>query len=90
MTWLSRTLLAPVLTFLSRLRYRSLFLVAASLLAIDLVVPDFIPFVDEILLGIATVALARLRKPAQLSGPSGQPGAAPVASNQRPGVDEGS
>jgi hypothetical protein len=69
----SRTFLAPVLTFLSRLRYRSLFLLAASLLAIDLVIPDFVPFVDEILLGIATIALARLRKPAELPAPEKPP-----------------
>jgi hypothetical protein len=58
-----RSLLAPLLTFLSRLRYRSLFLIAAGLLAVDMVVPDVIPFVDEIILGVATIVLARLRKP---------------------------
>lgn len=59
----SRTLLAPVLTFLARLRYRTLFIVVAGLLAVDLVVPDLIPFVDEILLAIVTIVLSRLRKP---------------------------
>lgn len=58
-----RSMLAPVVGFLSRLRYRSLFLIAAALLAVDLVVPDAIPFADEILLAIVTIVLARLRKP---------------------------
>jgi hypothetical protein len=60
---LQRRLLAPFLAFLARLRYRTLFLVVAGLFALDLVVPDFVPFADEILLGIATIVLARLRKP---------------------------
>jgi hypothetical protein len=62
-----RSLLAPLLTFLARLRYRSLFLVAAALLAIDLVIPDAIPFADEVLLGIVTIVLSRLRKPKEVS-----------------------
>jgi hypothetical protein len=61
----SRKLLAPVLGFLARLRHRTLFLIALGLLAVDLVVPDFIPFVDEVLLAIATIVLARRRKPAE-------------------------
>jgi hypothetical protein len=28
---------------------------------VDLVIPDFIPFVDEILLGLGTLLLSRLR-----------------------------
>jgi hypothetical protein len=65
-----RSLLAPLLAFLSRLRYRSLFLIAAVLLALDLVIPDAIPFADEVLLGIATIVLARLRKPEELPAPA--------------------
>jgi hypothetical protein len=57
-----KRLLAPILTFVARLRYRTLFLVAAGLFALDLIIPDAIPLVDEILLGIATIVLARLRK----------------------------
>lgn len=48
--------------FLSRLATPRLFLLAATLLGIDLVVPDFIPFLDEILLAILTLVFAR-RKP---------------------------
>jgi hypothetical protein len=43
---------------LARLRFPVLFLISAGLFAIDLVVPDFIPFADEVLLGLATALLA--------------------------------
>ena len=48
--------------FLGRLRTPRLFVLAAVLLGIDLVVPDFVPFLDEILLAILTLVFAR-RKP---------------------------
>ena len=48
--------------FLGRLATPRLFLLAAGLLGIDLIVPDFIPFLDEILLAILTLVFAR-RKP---------------------------
>ena len=46
----------------SRLRYPQLFLLAATLFVVDLLVPDFIPFTDEILLGLLTVLLGSLRR----------------------------
>ena len=46
----------------SELRFPVLFAVTATLFAIDLVVPDAIPFADEILLGLATALLGSLRK----------------------------
>lgn len=53
----------PLVTrFLSRLKTPRLFLLAAALLGVDLVVPDFVPFLDEILLAILTLIFAR-RKP---------------------------
>jgi hypothetical protein len=55
-------LVAPILGFLSRLSFPRLFLLAAALWAVDMVVPDFIPFIDELLLGIATLLLASFRK----------------------------
>jgi hypothetical protein len=51
-----------VLRWLGGLRFPQLFLVFAGLFAIDFVVPDLIPFVDEILLGLATLLLASLRR----------------------------
>jgi len=47
--------------FASNLRYPQLFTLAAVLFAVDLVVPDMVPFIDEILLGLLTVLLGRLK-----------------------------
>jgi hypothetical protein len=55
-----RALLIPAITrFLGDLRFRNLFLITAALFAVNLFVPDMIPFADELLLGLATLVLAR-------------------------------
>jgi hypothetical protein len=59
---MANPLLAPILGFLGRLSFPRLFVIAATLWAIDMVIPDFIPFIDELLLGIGTLLLASLRK----------------------------
>lgn len=46
----------------SRLRFPTLFGLIALLFLVDLLVPDFIPFVDEIILGLMTVVLGTLRE----------------------------
>jgi hypothetical protein len=51
-------LLAPILRWLARLSYPRLFLVAAGLFLVDVIVPDFIPLADELLLGLGTLLLA--------------------------------
>ena len=51
---------ALVLRFASGLRYRWLFLIFATLFAADLVIPDAVPFVDELMLGLGTLLLASL------------------------------
>ncbi len=48
--------------FLGGLATPRLFLIAAALLGLDLLIPDFIPFIDEALLAILTLLFAR-RKP---------------------------
>ncbi len=53
---------ALVRRYTNRLRYPRLLLFTAVLFAVDLAVPDVLPFADEILLGLATVILARLRR----------------------------
>jgi len=60
---MANPLLAPLFAFAGKLRFRTLFLVTAALFAVDLLVPDPILFVDEILLGLGTLLLASLRKP---------------------------
>lgn len=44
-------------SYLARLRYPWLFAIAAFLLLVDLLVPDVIPFLDEILLTVVTLLL---------------------------------
>ncbi len=51
-----------VLQWLAGLEFPTLFVVAAALFAVDLVVPDMIPFADEILLGLATLILGRMKQ----------------------------
>ena len=51
-------LLLPLLSWARKLRYPTLFKLTAVLFAVTLVVPDPIPLVDEILLGLGTLLLA--------------------------------
>lgn len=53
---------AGIMRFASRLRFPQLFLLVATLFLVDLAIPDVIPFVDEILLGLATLLLGSLRR----------------------------
>src|SRR5687767_10374188 len=59
---MANPLLAPVLGYLSRLKYPQLFKLAALLFAIDFVVPDVVPFIDEILLGLTTLLLGNWKQ----------------------------
>jgi hypothetical protein len=51
-----------VLRFFRGMRFPQLFLVFATLFAVDFVVPDFIPFADELLLGLGTLLVGAIRK----------------------------
>jgi len=65
-------LLSPVLRFLNRLSYPRLFALTAALFVFDVVIPDFVPFIDELLLGLGTLLLANWKKrkdPADHIGP---------------------
>lgn len=55
---MKRLLLAPFLRWAGRLRHPTLFAVTAVLFGLDLLIPDFIPLADEILLGLATLLFA--------------------------------
>ena len=59
---MANPLLAPVLGFLGKLSYPRLFALTAALFAIDVVVPDFVPFADELLLGLGTLLLANWKR----------------------------
>ena len=48
--------------WLARLRSWQLFVLAGALFVVDLVVPDPIPFIDEVMLGLTTLLLARWKR----------------------------
>ena len=52
-----------LLRYLSGLRFPQLFVITAALFLADLLVPDMIPFADEILLGLLTLLLGSLHLP---------------------------
>lgn len=59
--------------FLERRRFPTLMLLGAALFVANLLIPDIIPFVDEILMLIATVAIGSVRskkKPEEQQPPS--------------------
>lgn len=51
-------LLTPFLRWAGRLRHPTLFAITAALFGLDVLVPDVIPFADELLLGLGTLLLA--------------------------------
>ncbi|MES9832677.1 MAG: DUF6116 family protein [Candidatus Thiodiazotropha sp. LLP2] len=58
-------IITAILKFADRLRFRQLFLITATLFFLDLLIPDFIPFADELILGLLTLLFASWRKPKQ-------------------------
>ncbi len=46
----------------NQLRFRNLFFLVISLFLVDLLLPDFIPFIDEIILGLLAIVLANWKK----------------------------
>ncbi len=54
----SRALIAMFLNFASQLKFRNLFLVVIGLFFFNLLIPDFIPLIDEIMLGLLAIVLA--------------------------------
>jgi len=57
---LSRIGIMGVVTrFAAKLRFPNLFMLFAVLLVVNIVVPDPLPFADEILLALGTLLLAR-------------------------------
>lgn len=58
---MANPMLLPLLAWARKLRYPTLFKLTALIFAINLFVPDMIPFIDEILLGLGTLLLANLK-----------------------------
>lgn len=74
-------LLAPFMTWAARLKYPTLFKLVAGLFLITLVIPDGVPFLDEILLGLATLLLAKWKDRNQTPAEAGDDAAS------RPPID---
>ena len=55
-------ILRVLLRWIGGLRYPQLFLLFAVLFGVDIVLPDAIPFIDELMLGIVTLLLGSLRR----------------------------
>ena len=62
-------LIAPLVRWLGKLSHPRLFLVIGGLFLVDLAIPNFVPW-DDILLGLATLLLARLKKSSSEIPPS--------------------
>ena len=58
------------LAYANRLKFKNLFFLTVGLFIIDLLFPDFIPMVDEIILALIAVLLANWKK----DQPHEQPG----------------
>lgn len=53
---------AGLLRFAAGLRFPTLFAVTAGLFVLDLLVPDFVPLADELLLGLLALLFASIRR----------------------------
>ncbi len=48
----------PIMGFASRLRFPTLFFITLGLWAVNMIIPDPLPLVDEIVMGLVTLMLA--------------------------------
>lgn len=57
-----KLLVGPLVAYLARLRFPALFAVTATLFIVDILIPDVIPFADEILLGLGAALFGSLKR----------------------------
>jgi hypothetical protein len=57
-----KLIIAPLIAYLARLRFPVLFAITTVLFILDFFIPDAIPFVDEILLGLGAALLGSWKK----------------------------
>ena len=62
---MANPLTGPLLAYASQLRFPTLFKITLGVFLLDLLIPDFIPFADEILLGLGALILSNWQKPKQ-------------------------
>lgn len=59
---MANPLLLPFLEWARRLRYPTLFKITAAVFLLTVFIPDPIPLVDEVLLGLGTILLANWKR----------------------------
>jgi hypothetical protein len=59
---MANPLLIPLWRWLRRRRFPTLLKITATVFFVNLFIPDPIPLIDDLLLGLATLTLASLRK----------------------------
>lgn len=59
---MSHPLTGPIFAYAARLRFPTLFLVTVALFALDVLIPDLVPFADELLLGLAALLLSTWKR----------------------------
>ena len=59
---MANPLLTPVLVWLGRLKHPQLFVVTGILLMVNVLIPDVVPFVDELLLAAVTLWLGSRKR----------------------------
>jgi hypothetical protein len=57
-----KSLVAPLIAYVAKLRFPTLFKITLALFFIDFFTPDFIPFADELMLGFGAALLASWKK----------------------------
>jgi hypothetical protein len=57
-----KSLIGPFVAYAAKLRFPVLFKVVLGLFVLDFLIPDMIPFADEILLGLGAALLASWKK----------------------------
>ena len=55
-------IISSFLAFANQLKFRNLFLLTVGLFIVDLIIPDFIPMIDEIILGLLAILLTNWKK----------------------------
>jgi hypothetical protein len=66
-------LIAAILRFAGGLKFRQLFLITAALFLLNLVIPDPIPFFDELILGLLALLFASWKKSGAQQKPPADP-----------------
>lgn len=63
-----------IVRYLSELRFPYLVIATGALFFANVLVPDVLPFADEILLALVTVILSRIKKKSASTAPPVRPG----------------